>query len=149
MRLGTKTRYGARAMLELTLNHEIGLVSVREMAARQSVSPKYLEHILASLRSADLVRSVRGARGGHSLTRRPDQVNLREICHVFEGREGFVECTSRPEVCDEAESCAAREIWAKMYAACMATLESTSLEDLARRSKEMGQASAGSNQPPR
>ncbi len=136
MKLSTKTRYGTRAMLELALNHEYGAVSVREIAARQSLSHKYLEHLLASLRSAGLVRSVRGAQGGHALTRRPDQIDLREIYHVFEGREGFVECTTSPELCDQTDGCATREIWTQMYAACMAVLESTSLADLAGRARE-------------
>jgi len=136
MKLSTKTRYGARAMLELALNYEKGVISVRELAARQSISPKYLEQILVSLRSAGLVRSIRGAQGGHSLARRPDQINLREIYHVFEGREGFVECTTSPELGDPPDGCATREIWTEMYAAGMAILESTSLEDLARRARE-------------
>ena len=136
MKLSTKTRYSTRAMLELALNYESGVVSVREIAARQSLSHKYLEHLLASLRSAGLVRSVRGAQGGHVLTRPPDQINLREIYHVFEGSEGFVECTTSPELCDQTDGCVTREIWTQMYAACMAVLESASLEDLARRARE-------------
>ena len=73
MKLSTKTRYGARAMLDLALHYEESLVSVRELAAHQQLSRKYLEHLLATLRSAGLVRSVRGAQGGHTLTRPPAQ----------------------------------------------------------------------------
>jgi Rrf2 family cysteine metabolism transcriptional repressor len=136
MKLSTKTRYGTRAMLELALRYPDGEISAREIAASQSVSPKYLEHLLASLRSAGLIRSVRGAQGGHSLTRPPDQINLREIYRVFEGSEGFVECTTSPELCARADDCATREVWAEMYAACMAVLEATSLEDLVRLAQE-------------
>jgi DNA-binding IscR family transcriptional regulator len=52
-------------MLELTLDYEAenGVVSVRELAARQQISPKYLEQLLTSLRAAGLVRSVRGILG--------------------------------------------------------------------------------------
>jgi Rrf2 family cysteine metabolism transcriptional repressor len=138
MRLGTKTRYSARAMVHLALNYENGngVVTVKEISTRQQVSPKYLEHLLASLRSAGLVRSVRGAKGGHTLTRSPDQINLREIYHVFEGTEGFVECTTSPELCDRIDGCVTREVWAQMYDACIEILESTTLEDLARRARE-------------
>lgn len=138
MKLGTKTRYSARAMVDLALNYEngTGVSSAREIGTRQHVSPKYLEHLLASLRSAGLVRSVRGAKGGHTLTRPPDEINLREIYHVFEGVEGFVECTTRPELCDRPDGCVTREVWAQMYEACMEILESTTLEDLARRARE-------------
>lgn len=133
MKLSTKTRYGARAMLELALSYKKGVVSTREIATQQQVSPKYLEHLLASLRSASLVRSVRGAQGGHTLTRHPAQINLREIYDALEGTEGFVECTTCPEVCDRTDTCVTWEIWAQMYAACMEILESTTLEDLAHR----------------
>lgn len=133
MKLSTRMRYGSRAMLELALNYENGVVSIREIATQQQVSPKYLEHVLASLRSASLVRSARGAQGGHTLTRHPAQINLREIYDALEGTEGFVACTTSPEVCDRTETCATREVWAQIYAACMEILESTTLEDLARR----------------
>lgn len=135
MRLSTKTRYAARAMLDLALNFEEGLVTVRELAARQAISAKYLEQLLASLRTAGLVRTVRGPRGGHALSKRPAEINLREIYEVFEGTEGLVECTTSPEVCNRREGCATTEIWADMYFACMEILESTTLEDLAHRSR--------------
>jgi Rrf2 family cysteine metabolism transcriptional repressor len=133
MKLSTKMRYGSRAMLELALHYEDGVTSTREIAGEQAVSPKYLEHLLASLRSARLVRSVRGAQGGHSLTRPPAQINLREIYEALEGTEGFVPCTTCPEVCDRTQICATKEVWGRMFDACMAILESTTLEALARR----------------
>jgi Rrf2 family protein len=138
MKLGTKTRYSARAMVDLALNYEDGngVVTVKEIGTRQQVSPKYLEHLLASLRAAGLVRSVRGAKGGHTLARPPDEINLREVYHVFEGVEGLVECTTSPELCTRTDGCVTREVWAQMHKACMEVLESTTLEDLARRAKE-------------
>ena len=135
MKLSTKTRYGTRALLDLALNYGKGTVSVREIAARQDVSPKYLEQLLASLRAAGLVRSVRGAQGGYILTEPPDQINLREIHDVFEGTEGLVECTTSPDICDRTDFCAIQDIWARMYAACIGVLESTTLEDLVNRAR--------------
>jgi Rrf2 family cysteine metabolism transcriptional repressor len=138
MKLGTKTRYSTRAMVDLALNYEGGtrVVSSREIAEHQEVSPKYLEALLATLRSAGLVRSVRGAQGGHTLTRHPAQINLREIYHVFEGRQGFVECITDPELCTRTDACVTQEVWTQMYDASMDILSSTTLEDLARRARE-------------
>jgi len=138
VKLGTKTRYSSRAMLDLAINYETGSgpVSTREIAEHQELSLKYLESLLAALRSAGLVRTVRGAQGGHMLTRHPAQINLREIYHVFEGTEGFVECTASPEYCSRPDGCATREVWAQMYDACMEILESTTLADLVRRARE-------------
>ena len=136
MKLSTKTRYGTRAMLDLALAYEEGVVSVREIAARQEVSPKYLEHLLASLRSAGLVRAVRGAQGGHTLTRPPSEINLRQIHDVFEGAEGFVECTTSPEVCNRTDGCLTQDVWAQMHLACMEILEPITLEDMVRRATD-------------
>jgi Rrf2 family protein len=138
MKLGTKTRYSSRAMLDLALKYDNGstMVSAREIAEHQELSTKYLESLLAALRSAGLVRSARGTEGGYTLTRPPAQINLREIYHVFEGTEGFVECTTDPEFCKRTDGCATQEVWAQMYDTCMEILESTTLEGLARRAKE-------------
>jgi DNA-binding IscR family transcriptional regulator len=79
----------------------------------------------------------------HSLKRRllsgrPTRVGctLREIYHVFEGAEGFVECTTSPELCERTDGCVTREVWTQMYDACMEILESTTLEDLAHRARK-------------
>jgi Rrf2 family protein len=138
MKLGTKTRYSARAMVDLALHYEQGdgVVSVKEISARHQVSPKYLESLLASLRAAGLVRSVRGAKGGHTLASPPDQINLRQIYHVFEGTEGFVECTTNPDYCNRSDGCPTRGLWTEMYDACMEVLERTTLAGLARRASD-------------
>ena len=136
MKLSTKTRYGTRAMLDLALRHESGSISAKEIAERQEVSTKYLESLLAMLRGAGLVRSLRGAKGGHMLARPPDQITLREIFDVLEGSEGFVHCTTDPQVCNRFDTCVTQEVWARMHAACMEILESATLEDLARRARE-------------
>ena len=135
MKLGTKTRYGTRAMLELALHYGNGPVSASEIAARQQLSTKYLEQLLVSLQAAGLVRSVRGTQGGHTLARPPDQITLREIYSVFEGVEGFAECTSCPELCDRTDVCVTQAVWDRMYAASMEVLASTTLGDLAQRAQ--------------
>jgi Rrf2 family protein len=129
-------------MVELALNYDggNGLVSTRELAEHQRVSPKYLESLLAALRSAGLVRGVRGAKGGHTLSRLPVQINLREIYGVFEGAEGFVACPTEAESCDGPDKCVSHEVWSRAYEAFVEILESTTLEELANRAREKGEA---------
>jgi Rrf2 family protein len=140
MKLGTKTRYSTRAMLDLALNYDEsngdGLLSTRLIAQHQELSAKYLEALLAPLRAAGLLRTVRGPQGGHTLARHPADINLRQIYHVFEGTEGFVECTTDPEYCQRTDGCVTQEVWAHMYGTSMQVLESTTLEDLAHRARE-------------
>jgi len=136
MRLTTKTRYGTRAMVDLALHYDEGPVSSRAIAAHQDISAKYLESILAELRNAGLVLTVRGAQGGHSLRRPPSEITLLDIFEVLEGTQGLVECTNSAEVCTRRDSCVTQEVWAEMYAACLGILESTMLDDLARRARD-------------
>lgn len=143
MKLTTKTRYGTRAMLTLALRYGSDeYVSSKEIAQSQEVSVKYLEHLLSEMRNAGLVRSSRGAKGGHRLARNPKEINLRQIYEALEGSEGLVECTTSPEVCSRYEACVTRDVWARMYAASMGVLEATSLDDLVQGIHLNGQAAA-------
>jgi len=133
MRLSTKGRYGARAMLDLALNSSEGPVLLREIAKRQEVSEKYLEHSITTLRKAGLVRSIRGARGGYVLAKLPSQIRLSEIMEVLEGSMAPVECVDDPQVCQRAQLCVTRDIWAKMKEAIDNILESITLQDMVER----------------
>lgn len=136
MKLNTKTRYGTRAMLELALKEEPGPLSAKEIAEGQDVSVKYLESLLAALRKAGLVRSIRGAGGGYMLARSPEEITVREIFEVFEGTQGLVPCTDDPDLCERSKICPTHEVWAEMFASCMDVLESWTIEDLAQRARE-------------
>lgn len=136
MRLNSKTRYGFLAMLDLALNYGAGPINVSNIASRQQLPVKYLEHVLALLRNSGLVRGIRGARGGHTLAKAPDEITLREIFDVLEGSEGFVQCTSDPQGCDRYEVCVIQEVWAQMYEACAEVLGSITLGDLADRARQ-------------
>ena len=133
MRLSTKGRYGARAMLDLALNSGKGPVLLRDIAKRQEVSEKYLEHSITTLRKAGLVRSIRGARGGYVLAKSPSQIRLSEIMQVLEGSMAPVECVDDPQVCQRAQLCVTRDIWAKIKEAVDNILESITLEDMVER----------------
>ncbi len=130
MRLSTKGRYGTRAMLDLALNSNGGPVLLREIAKRQEVSEKYLEHSISALRKAGLVRSIRGARGGYVLARLPSQIRLSEIMEVLEGSMAPVECVDDAQVCQRAQFCITRDIWTKIKEAVDNILESITLEDM-------------------
>ena len=142
MRLSTKGRYGARAMLDLALNFGKEPVLLRDIATRQEVSEKYLEHSMSSLRNAGLVRSIRGARGGYILAKPPSEIRLSEIMEVLEGSMAPVECVDDSEVCHRADLCVTRDIWEKMKEAIDNILESTTLEDLAERYKDKESSNA-------
>ena len=92
-------------MVELAANPQGDPMSIKEIAVRQDLSPKYLEQLFSALQAAGLVTAIRGAQGGYCLSRSPDQISLRDIYFVFEGRSGFVPCADGPEGCDRADAC--------------------------------------------
>lgn len=130
MKLSTKGRYAARAMLDLALNHNKGPVSAKEISERQKISERYLENILTVLVRAGLVVSTRGKSGGFSLSRKPENIDLGEIITAVEGSLAPVECVDDVNSCDMVSICVTYEIWCKIEKALMDILSSTTLKDM-------------------
>ncbi len=130
MKLSTKGRYGMRAMLDLAQHYPDGLVLVKDVAARQGISERYLEHLFLSLKTAGLVKSVRGAHGGFALNNAPEKIKLIDIIRVSEGPLVLVECVEDAGVCPRSSKCAARDIWLELQAAMDAVLASKTLQEL-------------------
>ena len=144
MKLSTKGQYGTRAMVELALHYGEGPILLKDIAKRQQISGRYLEHLIVSLKVAGLVKSMRGARGGFSLAKPPSQIRLSEIIQIVEGSISIVECVDDPKLCSRADLCVTRDIWAEMKKAMNGVLESTTLQDLVERQREKQKPEAGS-----
>ena len=130
MKLSTKGRYGMRAMLDLAQHYPDGLVLVKDVAARQGISERYLEHLFLSLKTAGLVKSVRGAHGGFALTSAPERIKLIDIIRVSEGPLVLVDCVEDAGACPRSSKCAARDIWLEMQSALHEVLDRKTLQNL-------------------
>ena len=139
MKLSTKGQYGARAMVDLALYYGHGPILLKDIAQRQEVSEKYLEHIITSLKVAGLVKSIRGAHGGYMLAKPAAEIKLSQIIISLEGSLAPVECVDDPELCSRAEFCVTRDIWSKLKRAMDEILESINLKDLAEQQKRKEQ----------
>ena len=136
MKLSTRTRYGIRAMLELAGKYGEGPLQIKVIANRQDISIKYLEQLMAMLRSGGFVRSIRGSKGGYILSKVPAQIKLDELFTCLEGPVVTVECVEDENYCARAADCVTRQVWAQMQAAMMKVLQSMTLQDLVNRTKE-------------
>jgi len=136
IQLSTKGRYGTRAMLELALNDGNGHMLLREIAERQGISVKYLEQIMPALKSAGLVNSSRGASGGYSLAKPPEEITVKEIVEALEGPLKLVDCVGDPGLCQEAGQCVTRDLWDEVSISISKLLESRTLADLAQKHKD-------------
>ena len=136
MKLSTKGRYGVRLMLDLAIHYGGGAVVLKDVAARQDISEKYLWHLVNPLKNAGLIHSTRGAHGGYTLARSPREISLRDILTVLEGPMCLVECTESPSLCDRSESCIAREVWAEVTATMLEALDGFTLEQMVERYRD-------------
>lgn len=133
MKFSTRARYGMRAMLDLAINDKNGLVLLKEIAARQEISKRYLEHMMTLLRNRGLVVAERGAAGGYRLARDPQDITLDEIFVALEGPVAPVECVRDASVCHRADDCVVRDLWCEVAAAMQEVLSGQTLADLRDR----------------
>ena len=135
MKLSTRGQYGTRALLELALHEGSGPILLKDIARRQQISLMYLEHLIAPLIAAGIVRSTRGARGGVWLAKSPEGIKLSEVIQLLEGSIAPVECLNDPKACSRSELCVTRDVWDELKQAIDGVLESTTLQDLVSRQK--------------
>jgi len=140
MRLSTRGRYGLRTLLDLALHQDEGLVLLKDIARRQEFSLPYLEHLIAPLIAAGLVGSTRGARGGVSLLKPPDEVKLGQVVQLLEGSIAPVDCVNNPALCHRSTFCVTRDIWVEMKEAISHVLDSMTLQDLVERQERKSHA---------
>ena len=131
MKLSTRTRYAVRAMIELARHELTRPLQLKIIAERQEISVKYLEQLMAVLKSAGLIKSIRGSKGGYVLARAPNQIALSDILHCVEAPITTVECVEDSASCARAADCAAREIWRRVEQAIEQVLQSITLQDVA------------------
>ncbi|MCX8044079.1 MAG: Rrf2 family transcriptional regulator [Desulfobacterota bacterium] len=130
MRLSTKGRYGTRAMIDIAMHSAQGPTLMKDIAARQDIAPKYLDHILSALRKAGLLKNIRGRGGGYVLARPAANITLREIIEAVEGKISPVECLDNPSQCDRVAACPTRPVWARLRQAMLDVLGTTTLDML-------------------
>ena len=136
MKISTKGRYALRLLVDLAEYNTGENISLKDIAARQEISFKYLEQIITMLNRAGLVRSVRGPQGGYRLAKRPEEYTVGEILRLTEGSLAPVSCLDEKENnCPRKEECATIELWQELYQAILGVVDHTTLADLAENKK--------------
>ena len=130
MKLSTRSRYGARILVDLARNSDQGPIQIGEISKRQEISVKYLEQLIRPLKKAKLVTSVRGPKGGHLLREKPENITLGQIVRLFEGQTDLVECVSFPEKCAMSDDCQVRLAWRDATRVLYEKLDSTTIANL-------------------
>ncbi|MBB3109947.1 Rrf2 family cysteine metabolism transcriptional repressor [Paenibacillus phyllosphaerae] len=131
MKISTKGRYGLTIMMELSGKFGEGPTSLKSIAERNGLSEHYLEQLIAPLRNAGLVKSIRGAYGGYILSRDPETITAGDVIRILEGPISPVDFT-------EEDDPAKRNLWLRIRDSIAEVLDSTTLADLVTY-KEEGQ----------
>lgn len=110
--VSTRGRYALRVMIDLAENAENGFVPLKDVAARQDISKKYLEIIMRDMVSGGLVEAASGKRGGYKLSRKPSEYTVLEIIEASEGGLAPVACLAdNAEPCPRASNCRTLPMW--------------------------------------
>lgn len=144
MRLSTRGRYGLRAMFDFAQHYGSGPIPLKSVAERQEISEHYLEQLISSLKKAGLVKSVRGAQGGYSLTRKPSEITVSDVLRALEGPLGLVDCALEQDAlkCSRVSDCITHIVWEKIRDSMIETMESITLHDMCEEAEKIKKKSA-------
>lgn len=132
MKLSTKGRYGLKAMLDLAIHGQNGHIALNSIAERQHISEYYLEQLIAILRKAGLVESMRGAQGGYMLAKPAQEITVGDILRTLEGSLAPVDCVMEDKKieCSQADYCVTKSIWLKIRDSINKVVDNITLQDL-------------------
>jgi len=100
MRISAKGEYAIKALLDLALQRERGLIPIQEIATRQAIPQRYLEQVLLSLKRAGLLTSKRGSTGGYHLTRDPEEITVGAVLRAVEGARATFQANASADLAD-------------------------------------------------
>ena len=129
--ISTKGRYALRVLIDMAEHQATGYVPLKEVAARQEISEKYLESIVKTLVKAGILTGLRGKGGGYRLSKAPDQYTVGDILRLTEGSLAPVACLEQGNVpCHRMASCRTLPMWQGLNDAINKYLEQFTIADL-------------------
>ena len=142
MRLTTKSRYGTRAIFDLSYNYVGRPVQVKDISIRQEIPLRYLEQIFRQLKQANIVKSVRGPAGGYVLAKDSHKITLRDIIQAMKEPINPVFCVDNGcengKTCSRADQCVTRPVWEEAGKKIAQFFDSITISDLCEKQKTWG-----------
>lgn len=134
MMISTRGRYALRVMIDLSDNNDGGYIPLKDVAARQEISLKYLERIISVLSKNKLIIGVHGKGGGYKLMRHPDEYTVGEILRLTDGSLAPVSCLEcGAEPCEKASRCRTLEMWQGFYKMTNEYFDNITIADLMKK----------------
>ena len=132
LQISTKGRYGLRAVVELAKYVQDGPMPINSISERQDISERYLEQLMAKLKKANLVKSVRGANGGYILGKESKDISVGDVLRALEGTLESADCKGFVEKnpCESADECMVKFVWKKINDSINETVDQITIEQL-------------------
>ena len=137
MKISTKGRYALRMLLDLAEHQEEGYIALKDIAARQGISKKYLEQIVPIFNKSDILKTNRGYQGGYMLAQSPEKYTVGQILRLTEGSLSPVSCVDQdPIECERSALCATLPMWQGLSRVINEYLDGITLQDLLDQQRE-------------
>ena len=141
MKISTKGRYALRMVIDLAEHADDGFISLKDIAARQGLSKKYLEQIVPLLNKTGMLSTTRGYQGGYKLAKSPSECTVGAILQTTEGSLAPVSCLEEDiNHCEHAGRCTTLTVWQKLKDAIDNVVDHTTLADLIEEQRNMPDA---------
>jgi Rrf2 family protein len=137
MQITRQADYAVRAVLYLAQREPGARASTSRIAQEQRIPATFLAKIVSQLAAAGIVRAVRGARGGVTLARPPEHINLLEIVEAIDGPVALNTCTDDAARCPMGSACAVRDVWCEAQADLVKRLAETKFGQLVKTDKPL------------
>lgn len=145
MKLSTKGRYGLRAVIDLAIHMDEEAIALSQIAERQGISTNYLEQLIAKLKKAGIVNSIRGAQGGYVLAKPAEEISVGAILRALEGDLNPVDCsevTQGDSPCSNSDLCVTKYVWKRISDSINDAVDGIMLSELVAESRKV-QAEVG------
>jgi len=130
MKLSTRSRYAARAIIEIAKQTGDKPITRKSICESQEISSSYLENILIILKNQGIIKTIRGPRGGYVLAKEPEDITMFEIVKAFEGSISAVHCVDDPKNCLRYDKCPTKIVWETLMKSQRDVLNSFTIKDL-------------------
>ncbi len=131
MKISTKGRYALRMLLDLAEHQQEGFIALKDVAARQNISKKYLEQIVPILNKSNILQASRGFQGGYRLTNPANTYTVGNILRLTEGSLTPIACLDwNPEGCERREECMTLPMWQGLNKVISDYLDNITLQDI-------------------
>ena len=139
MKLTTKGRYAVMAMADLALFKDKGPTSLTDISIRQNISLAYLEQIFIKLKNKNLVKSIRGAKGGYVLEISPEDIKISNIIPAVDEEVKTLNCKkeSKKGCNNKSSKCITHNLWDQLDQHINGFFEKVRLQDLVKKNQNL------------